>query len=91
MLKLKAANSEERDNWVQIIKGILKKEQKILAEVAAQPGLNSLFEDCEPNWTPNQRDVAILLKLENQEISIKKTSLEEPINKEKREERQCLK
>lgn len=34
--------------------------------------MNSLFEDCEPVWTPNQRDVAILLRLEKQVIAERK-------------------
>ncbi len=77
MLKLKATSSEERDKWVQVVKNIFKdigeKDQK--AEAAAQMViLNSLFEDCEPVWTPNQRDVAILLRLEKQVIAEKKPS-----------------
>jgi len=35
---------------------------------------NSLFEDYEPDWTPNQRDVAILLKLEKQESPVNNRS-----------------
>jgi len=81
VLKLKAESSEERDHWVQVVKNILRdsvdKEQKLQAEAEAAAQLviqNSLFEDCEPSWTPNQRDVAILLRLEKQVIPERKTS-----------------